>query len=300
LRGSLSALSTQEKKNIFGTNKNRWYSAEIIYAENPNVVNYDCNALTLHSWPVKTVSADRVVVIEAPAAVTALVKNVEKMQKSVSQTSWRVSGPIVLKLKRLSDGSCLRESIEGINSAMLRAGVTNANTLGDYLRSMLQENASDLMLSPKLTEMVVSRCMSDPFSPTLNDIKKLTEKEQYVAVKQFVDNCPALFKEHLRPIKHSINKLAIEMLESLQSSLVSDGEREVARIKHAVREKIDEVTALGDEQTTKLLNEHLDNLQSIDKINSPIEGVVFVYKGCVYKFTGSFSAVNQILGLIRY
>ena len=32
----------------------------------------------------------------------------------------------------------------------------------------------------------------------------------------------------------------------------------------------------------------------------PIEGVVFTYKGKVYKLTGTFAPVNQILGMLKY
>lgn len=300
LRGALGALSQQDKKNIFGTNKNKWYSVEVIYAENPNVINYDCNALTIHNWPVKTINADRVVVVEAPEAAASLVKNVGKMQKTLTQTSWRISGPTVLKLKRLSDGSCLKEALSAINSSMLRAGVSNENTLGDYLRSLLEESVLDLMLTPKVSEMIVSRCMEDSYAPTLIDIKKLIEKHEYVAVRQFVENCPNLFKEYLQPIKQAINTLAVQMLEGLQSSLVSDGEQEIARLRQLVISKINEISSTSNEKTSRLLEEHLNNLGTVDRIKTPVEGVVFLYKGNTYKFTGSFGAVNQILGLTRY
>ena len=32
----------------------------------------------------------------------------------------------------------------------------------------------------------------------------------------------------------------------------------------------------------------------------PSEGVVFKYKGNIYKFTGAFAPVNQILGSLRF
>lgn len=300
LRGTLSTLSQHDKKSIFGTNKNRWYSVEVIYAENPNVINYDCNALTFHSWPVKSLNSNRVVVVEAPEAADTLIKNVDKMQKSLVQSTWKVSGPFILKLKRLSDGTSLKEAVNTVNAAMMRAGVSDRNTLGDYLRSLLEESVLDLMLTPKVSEMVVSRCMEDSFAPSLIDIKKLVEKNEYVAIRQFVENCPSLFREYLQPIKHAINVLATEMLEGLKSSLISNGEQEISRIRQTVSSKISEITALGDKKTSHLLEEHLHSLGSIDRIVTPVEGVVFVYKGRTYKFTGSFSAVNQILGLTRY
>jgi hypothetical protein len=44
----------------------------------------------------------------------------------------------------------------------------------------------------------------------------------------------------------------------------------------------------------------MEKLKSLENITSPVEGVVFIYKGNAYKFTGSFAAANQILGLFKY
>jgi len=300
LRGALSALSSSDKRRIFGSSRNRWYSAEVIYTENPNVVNYDCNAVTFHKWPVKSISGDRVVMIESPQGVEALVEKVGKMQRALQHSSWKISGPRVVRLQKLSDGSVLRESLTELDVVMRRAGVTDSNTVGDYLRALIHENASDLMLSPRVTEMIVSRCMGDEYAPTLVDIKKCLDKSEYVTARQFVENCPKLFKEHVRPLSRAINILAVEMLKGLQSSLVENSSEEVDRIKAAVEAKIRQVEESGDDAAMHLVEEQLDKMGDISNIQTPIEGVVFMWKGNAYKFTGNFSAACQILGLFRY
>jgi hypothetical protein len=35
-------------------------------------------------------------------------------------------------------------------------------------------------------------------------------------------------------------------------------------------------------------------------LSSAVEGFAFSYKGVIYKFTGKFAPVNQILGLFKY
>ena len=46
----------------------------------------------------------------------------------------------------------------------------------------------------------------------------------------------------------------------------------------------------------------LERLERIGGIQSiiPTEGIVFVYKGKTMKLTGTFAAVNNLLGFIRY
>jgi hypothetical protein len=38
----------------------------------------------------------------------------------------------------------------------------------------------------------------------------------------------------------------------------------------------------------------------MSSISSAVEGFAFSYKGVIYKFTGKFAPVNQILGLSKY
>ena len=58
-----------------------------------------------------------------------------------------------------------------------------------------------------------------------------------------------------------------------------------------------------------------DNLQQIAKVEAelerlnriggiesiiPTEGLVFKYNGKIYKLTGTFAAINQLMGIIKY
>ena len=56
----------------------------------------------------------------------------------------------------------------------------------------------------------------------------------------------------------------------------------------------------GDENVIQILQSQMEKLKSVSNITSSVEGVVFIYKGNAYKFSGSFAAVNQILGLFKY
>jgi hypothetical protein len=44
----------------------------------------------------------------------------------------------------------------------------------------------------------------------------------------------------------------------------------------------------------------LEKLKGADTLSSAVEGFAFSYKGKIYKFTGKFAPVNQILGLFKY
>ena len=63
-----------------------------------------------------------------------------------------------------------------------------------------------------------------------------------------------------------------------------------------VDETIELVKQSGSTEIQDKVEKNLNRLQALgDKYNSA-EGVVFMYKGHLMKLTGSFAAVNQILG----
>lgn len=302
LEGALSALPEKTKLKVFGPRANRWYSMEVIYTANPNVINYDSNSIVFHGWPVFQVdkSGDVKMSEEDGGGVDILTANIEKMQKAIASSDWRISGPAITSMKQISDGSVLGNTVDAISKAMSRAGVSDGNTIGDYLRAMLEEDVQDLQLSPKVSEAVVSRCMEDDFAPTLVDIKKMVDKSQYDAVRGFVSSCPTLLKTYVKPLEIAINDFAVEMLKGIKSTLIDDTEKEVVRVKKEVEKAISTIESSGDENAMSILGVQLDKLKSLEKITSPVEGVVFIWKGNAYKFTGSFAPVGQILGILKY
>ena len=49
-----------------------------------------------------------------------------------------------------------------------------------------------------------------------------------------------------------------------------------------------------------IMKKQLEKLGDVGDIETSVEGVVFLYKGNAYKFTGNFSGINGILGLFKY
>ena len=56
LNGAIGSLPQKAKMKVFGNKASKWYSVEVIYTKNPNVINYDSNSVVFHGWPVFSVS----------------------------------------------------------------------------------------------------------------------------------------------------------------------------------------------------------------------------------------------------
>jgi hypothetical protein len=302
LEGAIGTLPTKVKQKVFGPAANRWYSMEIIYTKNPNVINYDSNNLVFHGWPVfkRDKSGSVEMSEDEVGGVDILTQNIDKMQRAIGSSGWKVSGPSIVRMKDLSSGTIYQDTISKIDEAMSSAGIDDSSTMGDYLESLLQEDLIDLGLNPKINRMIIDRCLGYEGAPTVIDIKKNLKKEEQGNVSAFVKNSPALLKGYVRPIELAINDFAVEVLKGLESTLIDDSEKEVERLRGEVRRAISAIEGSGDDTAMSILKTQMDKLKSVENITSPMEGIVFLYKGNAYKFTGSFASANQILGLFKY
>jgi len=302
LEGAIGALPVKVKQKVFGPSANRWYSMEIIYTKNPNVINYDSNNLVFHGWPVfkRDRSGNVQMSEDEVGGIDILTQYIERMQRAVDSSGWKVRGPSIVRMRDLSNGNTYQNAVAAIDSAMADAGVSDSSTMGDYLTTLLQEDLAALELSPKVNKMVIDRCLGLEGAPTVVDIKKNLSKEDQGKVSAFVKNSPVLLKGYVRPIELAINDFAVEVLKGLNSTLIDDSDREVDRLRGEVQNAITAIESSGDETAMSILAQQMGKLKSVENITSPMEGVVFIYKGNAYKFTGSFAAANQILGLFKY
>lgn len=302
LNGAISSLPQKIKTKVFGPRANRWYSVEVIYTANPNVINYDSNNVVFHGWPVFKVARDGNVEMseDEVGGVDILTNNVERMQSSVAVRGWKVRGPALARMKGLSDKSILNSTLASIDTALSDAGVDSSATMGEYLRARMEEDVADLGLSKSVSEMVVARCVEEEAAPTLVGIRKAADKSDHEVITSFVKNSPALLKSYVKPIELAINDFAVELLKGLGSTLIDDSDTEVVRLQGEVQNAISAIEASGDETAMSVLATQMQKLKAVENITSPVEGVVFIYKGNAYKFTGSFASANMILGLFKY
>ncbi len=146
----------------------------------------------------------------------------------------------------------------------------------------------------------VERAITAPDAPGVPELKKLVPKDQQQAIADFIKASEPLMKRMVQPIEMAIHRFAIEVLRGLNSTLIAKSDEEVARLKAQVAKAIRAIEGSGNQVAMDVLQKEMQRLGSVENIGAAMEGIVFFYKGQAYKFTGSFSAVNQILGLFKY
>jgi hypothetical protein len=78
--------------------------------------------------------------------------------------------------------------------------------------------------------------------------------------------------------------------------------KKLKRLRSQIESEANKIRLGGGEDQIKKVEAELDRLNRIGGLESiyPTEGIVFKYKGKTYKLTGTFAALNQLLGIIKY
>jgi hypothetical protein len=299
LSDALSALPDRTKLEVFGHDGRFWYSMEVIYAVDPNVINYDSNNIVFHGVPVFQVTDYGVDKLEDGPGIGLLTSYIDRMQKAIKVKGWQTRGPSVLQLQRLSDGSALKLALTRIDKAMIEAGVRDNNTLLDYMRGMAIKEVHQAG-SARWATLIAERLIEAPGAPSITQLKRQVPPTFHASMMALVDNCKQLQKQFIRPIEAAIQALAIEVLRGLSSTLIADSDKEITRLRGQVSKAIAAIEASGNEAALDVLHKEMERLGDVSNITAPMEGIVFIYKGQAYKFTGAFAPANQILGLFKY
>ena len=109
--------------------------------------------------------------------------------------------------------------------------------------------------------------------------------------------CKQYISEVMKPLDNLFLAIGNELIDLLDGFTNKEShDKVIDTLKQDMEETIALVKQSGSTEIQDKVEKNLNRLQALgDKYNSA-EGVVFMYKGRLMKLTGSFAAVNQILG----
>jgi hypothetical protein len=110
------------------------------------------------------------------------------------------------------------------------------------------------------------------------------------------------FKENIRPFEDLFLELGSVILKNASNFVAANPSAEAQRLRSYLAAEADKIRKTGGADQVKKVEAELDRLNRIGGLDSiyPTEGIVFRYNGKLYKLTGTFAALNQLLGIIKY
>jgi len=300
---ALDSLSDGEKAKIFGPNGEIFYNTEIQGPVAPNVVNYDENVLNIHRGGHKKYNKqdNSLEVVANEKESNFLDSVIDKFENATADQDFSVRRTAFLTLNKITDESFIQKTLSRIENT----GYSGNMTINDYLKNKLTPYTAKTFpdLDSEKVELLVRRMLGDKSAPTVSQIARGMEKEEKAKISAFNKNSKFVIAKLVQPIEMAIHDFAVELLRGLKSAYILDNEAEVERLKNETEEAIRAIQTYDGpekESAQDILVRQLDKLKHHSNIDTVVEGFVFQYDGQLYKFTGNFAPMNQLLGLFKY
>jgi hypothetical protein len=299
----LIKLPAKTQEEVFQNGLN-FMNMELIYSANPNVIHYDVDVIQFHGIK-KTDGAGNIVGDDNSAAksVTGVLKS---LNADVGKT-FTIIPPQVIKLQKDINFEENQSKFLGkLDALKNRYKLTDADSVARYHEMWWREQIENLFgeYPQNIKEGLLLRWAYDD-KKTLNmrSLDKELTKQQSETVKKFdKEDYKAKFKENIRPFEDLFLELGSVILKNASNFVAASPDKEMQRLHNEIRTEADKIKLNGDLTQIDKVAKELDRLERIGGIQSiiPTEGIVFSYKGHMYKLTGTFAAINQLMGIIKY
>ena len=107
------------------------------------------------------------------------------------------------------------------------------------------------------------------------------------------------FKDNVAPFERIFLDVGAEILKNARGLLSLSPNAE--SIRNELDRTIVQLSSSKDIKKIKQFRQQLKRLEDVGMDNLvPTEGIVFVFNGKIFKLTGTFAPLNQLIGLLKY
>jgi len=308
LEKAIGGLSNAQKTKIFG-NGTKWMNLEVIYPQTANVIDYDIAEIIFHG----TIEYDKTGRQKgySKEAARMLQGMIQQINQNIQKT-FKIGKPNFLNLSKVQNFGAKKSTFLGkLNKLQSQYGLKDTDRLGQYHESFWKEYifnaAKQFKVSLKQNELVNLTNRWAYFDKSYkvpeikNDFKDRPEFMNWILDTDKLDH-NKMWKQNIKPFEILFFQVGAEILKNASGFLAVSPKQAVSKIRQ------DMITAMKDLQKPDNIEKlyklkiQLEKFEAIGGSSAivPSEGLVFKYKGNLYKFTGSFAPINQILGSLRF
>ena len=311
---AIKSLSEEEKKLIFNDGHN-YMAFEIIYPPTKNVIDYGNKCLIqLHGVNIYDEKWNKV---SEDKKLAEKLYELLKQRNVLNQETFQITSDAKLKLKDSKTGE---ESLKLVldKLATLIDGLGWNSTINDYAQERFEKYIinmaikADLELSrkstfvSKLAERISNLSKRSVTKSDLNayakaeglDIKSQEFKDFVNLVDQTKDEAN---QYAIAPLEDLVIYAGLLLMKNLVGYISADPKKTSKRLAVELDSAINEISqAKLDDRKLARFKKNLVKLDKWQREVMPTEGIVFLYKGKVFKMTWTFGAVNQLVNLLKY
>jgi len=305
LQKAIKGLSKGQKDKVFGEGK-RWMNLEVMYPASANVVNYDGAYLVFHN---ATEYNEAGMAIKTDTSLARILEGMIRQVNQHIQKKFTISKPQFLKVSKSQDFAKRQKYfLSKLQKLQNIYNLKDKDTLGKYHETYWMEyihNASKQMkynIPRNVLNSLTKRWAFLDKSFRLNN--KVIKHDKFLDWAKSTDkkDMKRLQKDNIKPFEMLFFELGAEILKNVSGFLAANPKQTVSKMKREVDVAIKQLRAAKDVSKLDTLKRQLEKFEAIGGSQAivPSEGIVFKYKNKMYKFTGAFAPINQILGLLTF
>ena len=302
LASSLNKIPAKDLE-VFNNGKS-FMNMELIYSKNPNVIYYDRDIIQFHG--IKHTDGEGNEIGEETKYAASIAKALKDLKLDMGKT-FSIIPPQIIKLgKDIDFEKNKAKFIKQVEDLRKRFNLTDADEVSRYhemwWRETIDKNFPDLTQDYK-EGLLLRWAYDDKKTLNIRSLDKELGKDQSTLIKKFdKEDVKKKQKENIRPFEDLFLELGSVILKNASNFVAANPDAEMQRLQKQLKDEAEAVRKSGNVSDIEKVAKELERLERIGGIESiiPTEGIVFVYKGKVMKLTGTFAAVNTLLGIIRY
>ena len=228
------------------------------------------------------------------------------------QKQFKIGKPNFLKVPKVQNYSKLKGRFLGqLNKLQGRYGLSDGQRLTDYhyewwseyiLKGVQKANSG---IRPSEKQKLVYRWAYFNKDYSIGKIKKDFKNRPELLkwiLKTDKEDHKKVFKQTIKPFEILFFQVGVEILKNVSGFLAVSPDKAVEKIRQDVISAMNDLKKPDNIQKLEKLRIQIEKLEAIGGLSAivPSEGLVFKYKGNLYKFTGAFAPINQILGSLKF
>ena len=312
LKAAIDGLTTKQKDKFFANGK-KFLNLEVLFPETANVVPYGAAQLRLHH--IKEYDAAGNVVnedLESAKQLEGALRQIEAQNQKTYEI--RVTDP--LTIAKSGDFKNQRdELLKKLNEIKTRFGLKDGDKLGLYFQAWWSQYITNTakQYGYKLEDNTLQQLINRwAFGNKETNIKVIRDGIQNEDFKNWMtsfdkSDYAAQRKVAGQPVENLFLQLGVYTLQNVQNLVALNPNNSVRKIKQDLQQAIEDIKAtasdnISDDSALVFLKRELRRLKDIGGFKAvlPTEGLVFKYQGKLYKLTGAFAPINQILGYLKF
>lgn len=281
-------------------NLDKWFSGnkllhmEILSSEMPNMIKYNRDAIVFH-YMVEYDNDGNITNRDRDLADEIALQMIN------SDEQIEIVGPPRLKLKDIDFTEIKNKFKKELGEMLSTTNLEKSNTLFDYISTLVnkfcKKNGAEITDKqlPVLTKKWLGLNKTHQFTTRTYKSQELVDTLTSIDKKGF-DYVNDIYND----VKVFIASICVSILKNMEKYVAKDPADGSESIKRILNDAIKELQSTGELSSSERLSNALKRIEKLGMENLfPSEGILFNYKGRIYKITGMFADYNVLSKVIR-